>query len=370
MAGCKPAICLLVLLLSASHAGAQTYPELDAKYFEPANDLPEQRKALLGLLQAVGMSSEIAYANSTLEGIGDVGGSSWADANISYCWWWGVTCCGQTLTEELSICEAGSGSWYSVSALELPAVRLKGTLPDLFAQLPDLQVLDISYNRGVQGTLPNSLGTLPFLWQLNIEGTQMACNATAQQPLPCPVPPWLQQQQDTFYYDHSGLECPVITFTMQRDKADKLARVYRGAPEPEVIISNQYYNGTGCIVAVPGQPGMLGDSDSAALSQAVLVIVILVPSLAVSVGLVLLSVALMRYLRYLRRSHDAIHLTEAWKRRNAPGIISDGNDRVLREVTLVVTDVEGSTELWEWDFGVMTLAQEVHDSVMRSLIGR
>jgi class 3 adenylate cyclase len=44
--------------------------------------------------------------------------------------------------------------------------------------------------------------------------------------------------------------------------------------------------------------------------------------------------------------------------------------RVLREVTLVVTDVEGSTELWEWDYAVMTLAQEVHDSVMRSLIGR
>lgn len=61
-------------------------------------------------------------------------------------------------------------------------------------------------------------------------------------------------------------------------------------------------------------------------------IVILVPSLAVSVGLLLLSVALMRYLRYLKRSHDAIHLTEAWKRRNPPGLISDGNDRVLREV--------------------------------------
>jgi hypothetical protein len=42
----------------------------------------------------------------------------------------------------------------------------------------------------------------------------------------------------------------------------------------------------------------------------------------------------------------------------------------LLQVTLVITDVEGSTELWEWDYGVMTLAQEVHDSVMRSLIGR
>jgi hypothetical protein len=68
----------------------------------------------------------------------------------------------------------------------------------------------------------------------------------------------------------------------------------------------------------------------------VLVAVILVPALAVSGGLVLLSVALMRYLRYLKRSHDAIHLTEAWKRRNPPGLISDGNDRVLREVSLSV----------------------------------
>lgn len=41
-----------------------------------------------------------------------------------------------------------------------------------------------------------------------------------------------------------------------------------------------------------------------------------------------------------------------------------------QQVTLVVTDVEGSTELWEWDHNVMTLAQEVHDSVMRTLIGR
>lgn len=76
-------------------------------------------------------------------------------------------------------------------------------------------------------------------------------------------------------------------------------------------------------------------------------IVILVPSLAVSVGLVLLSVALMRYLRYLKRSHDAIHLTEAWKRRNPPGLISDGNDRVLREVGGGVLWGVGGRVLWE-----------------------
>jgi len=37
---------------------------------------------------------------------------------------------------------------------------------------------------------------------------------------------------------------------------------------------------------------------------------------------------------------------------------------------VVITDVEGSTELWEWDHGLMTVAQEMHDNVMRDLISK
>ena len=35
-------------------------------------------------------------------------------------------------------------------------------------------------------------------------------------------------------------------------------------------------------------------------------------------------------------------------------------------VTLVTTDVEGSTELWEWDGQAMDEAQNLHDRIMRS----
>jgi hypothetical protein len=73
-----------------------------------------------------------------------------------------------------------------------------------------------------------------LLRQLNIEGTKMSCDATAEQPSSCSLPSWLQLQPGTYYYDHSGLECPVISFTTPREKEDKLARVYRGAPAPEV----------------------------------------------------------------------------------------------------------------------------------------
>ena len=37
-----------------------------------------------------------------------------------------------------------------------------------------------------------------------------------------------------------------------------------------------------------------------------------------------------------------------------------------KPATLVCTDVEGSTELWEWDNTAMTEAQAIHDRIMRS----
>lgn len=37
-----------------------------------------------------------------------------------------------------------------------------------------------------------------------------------------------------------------------------------------------------------------------------------------------------------------------------------------KQVTLVCTDVEGSTELWEWDKEAMDEAQAQHDRIMRS----
>ena len=38
------------------------------------------------------------------------------------------------------------------------------------------------------------------------------------------------------------------------------------------------------------------------------------------------------------------------------------------EVTLVCTDVEGSTAMWEWNSGAMQEAIFLHDSILRKLI--
>lgn len=39
-------------------------------------------------------------------------------------------------------------------------------------------------------------------------------------------------------------------------------------------------------------------------------------------------------------------------------------------VALVSTDVEGSTELWEWDRDAMDAATKLHDRVMRSKLSQ
>lgn len=41
-----------------------------------------------------------------------------------------------------------------------------------------------------------------------------------------------------------------------------------------------------------------------------------------------------------------------------------------KSVTLVLTDVEGSTELWEWDTDVVSHAIDLHDRIMRAQVTR
>jgi class 3 adenylate cyclase len=44
--------------------------------------------------------------------------------------------------------------------------------------------------------------------------------------------------------------------------------------------------------------------------------------------------------------------------------------KVEKDVTFVVTDVEGSTGLWEWDAEVMDISLQLHDAILRALLFR
>eukprot|EP00803_Ostreobium_quekettii_P009241 evm.model.scf_479.8 EVM.evm.TU.scf_479.8 scf_479:49921-55992(-) len=59
---------------------------------------------------------------------------------------------------------------------------------------------------------------------------------------------------------------------------------------------------------------------------------------------------------------------EAAKRRVPPGLMGSGTRNSPSEVSIVMTDVQGSTELWEWDDMTMDRALELHDTLMRSMM--
>jgi hypothetical protein len=142
---CFLAVCCLCW---APTAYAAASPQAALGQFQPSEDILVQRQALLEILDAVGNPLELLQTTPGLAGLGYAGNSSWGMEGTSYCWWWGVTCCGTTLAMELSVCSDFNG----VSALELPALKLTGTLPDVFDRLPDLQVLMVAYNRGKQSS--------------------------------------------------------------------------------------------------------------------------------------------------------------------------------------------------------------------------
>jgi hypothetical protein len=53
----------------------------------------------------------------------------------------------RSLTASLQLCSHGTNS---VSGLHVVATNLTGPLPDVFGQLPDLQLLEIAFNRGAR----------------------------------------------------------------------------------------------------------------------------------------------------------------------------------------------------------------------------
>ncbi|DBA75610.1 TPA: hypothetical protein ACH3X2_009160 [Trebouxia sp. C0005] len=133
-----------------------------------------------------------------------------------------------------------------------------------------------------------------------------------------PIP--MQVSLDPAYYDYEGCSC-YNSYTFQK------------------------VNGTASCVAA-----LVGTYRSISIT-----LLVVVPALVV------FFVVLDAVGRLRRGSFEKFVLR--WvKRKGAPGTGAD--------ITLVSTDVEGSTELWEWDREVMDRAVDVHDHVIRTQLGQ
>ncbi|DBB15937.1 TPA: hypothetical protein ACH3X3_003311 [Trebouxia sp. C0006] len=227
--------------------------------------------------------------------------------------------------------------------------QLTGTIPSSWVKQGLMRQLDLSDNIGLTGTIPDSLGNWTALEVLTLANTSLMgttvnindqllpsflalsaalSSVSGVDNLACPVveanmsmlPVPMQVSLDPAYYDYQGCTC-YSTYTFQK------------------------VNGTSLCVAA-----LVNNCESISIT-----LLVVVPALVV------FFVVLDAVGRLRRGSYKKFVLR--WiKHKGAPGTGAD--------ITLVSTDVEGSTELWEWDREVMDQAIDVHDHVIRTQLGK
>ncbi|GLI69538.1 hypothetical protein VaNZ11_014183 [Volvox africanus] len=373
--------------------------QLSQNYANASLDEGRERDALLALYDATqGATWRVANLSSK-EAV------PWGTEGVSYCRWYGVTCCA-TSPLFLVDCEGA----HSVVILSLDSFGLSGSLPDALGDLRELTVLALGNNPRLVGGLPQSMSQLTHLLWVSVEDTGivscMEASAATESggsllppPLsgPCTLPASLAYSHPYSPYGTSDLTCPLAilksflsyTSDLSPDVWDIITSPFPRPPTPGAVIAGanftRFFN-----CSCHGSPSMsLVVSD---LGPAVGAQCLIPPGSSGSrytglvVGIVLACLlpwllgGWVIYICVTRKAslHRLVQRKEAEmarKRSKVPGTpgVALQNGRGLLSlsdvmVTWVVTDVAASTQLWEWKPDVMDRAIDRHNTVLRRLI--
>ncbi|KAL3145789.1 hypothetical protein ABBQ38_015166 [Trebouxia sp. C0009 RCD-2024] len=227
--------------------------------------------------------------------------------------------------------------------------RLTGTIPASWSNQGLMRTLRLSNNTGLSGVIPESLGNWTSLEWLGVDDTSLKAisqNGNAQM-----LPPFLYLTGDFATVPAvADMACPLPAAN---------ASIFPQATQ--ILLDPSYFGYQECICytghlvtadngSVSCEPNLVHSNRSIAIS-----LLVVVPVL-VALGI------LLDALGRLRRGSYEKYVMRWVKRKGAPGTGVD--------ITLVSTDVEGSTELWEWDREIMDKAIDVHDHVIRTQLGR
>ncbi|KAL0023908.1 hypothetical protein WJX79_009620 [Trebouxia sp. C0005] len=373
--------------------------------YQPENDLTEQRAALEELYAALGGDYwAAAYKQLTeieeVEAIANASSTSsvtyvdfplfadiftfkvpWFTPGFSYCRWWGVTCCLTASESVLPICSF----LQSVGSITLTGANLSGTLPpSIFTGLPDLSVLFLAHNQGLTGQIvdvPYAITANMLLMQLQDTSLQNSCaepvdgGSSVKYNSSCYSNLFVSDDNQTSTAANvPGLTCPTLYIQRPSNQsnlttayfynyvaADPQLYSYQGCTCTSPLVAHYYENATSGLF----QMECVSKSNSATLWAIV--------SPFTTLALVLLAL-LAFYLVYRKRLANEWEMMRinGLKRRHAPGTLMErqgkGMDLFHSGMSIVMTDVEGSTGLWEWNSRIMNSALALHDHTLRSLL--
>ncbi|KAL0029412.1 hypothetical protein WJX77_005563 [Trebouxia sp. C0004] len=378
--------------------------QLNSVYL-PENDLPEQRAALQELYVALGGDYwSAAYKQLTfveeVEAIANASSASsvtyvdfplfaniftvkvpWFTPGFSYCRWWGVTCCLTASEAVLPICSY----LQSVGMIALTGANLSGTLPpSIFTGLPDLSVLFLAQNQGLTGQIldvPSVITADMLILQLQDTSLQNSCaepvggGSSVKYNSSCFSNLFQSDSNQTSTAANiPGLTCPslhlqrpdnasVLTtaYFYNYMAADPQLYSYQGCSCTQPLVAYYYNNATSGLFHMK----CVSKSDSAKIWA------IVSPFMTIALVLLALLALYLVYRKPLANEWEMMRIN-GLKRRHAPGTLMErqgkGLDLFHSGMSIVMTDVEGSTGLWEWNSHIMNSALALHDHTLRSML--
>ncbi|KAK9844630.1 hypothetical protein WJX74_004974 [Apatococcus lobatus] len=299
------------------------------------------------------------------------------------------------------------------AALATEGINLQGSLPDVFAALPDLQFLAVNNNIGLVGPLPPfppELASKMQLAELNNTGLSQ-CNQLSrwEHPQDC-LPNWLEAKPDSRVapVGHNAMLCPQITFWRQTDTypiifpytynfnpqglnawLGYLTNIFGGSLGLNTLANGvaarfslldvppSLYGFRGCTCLVNYHHILQHNTDgsysmSCQPDQSMSLTLPITLPLGFCGLLILLS--LVAFGCFYRKIFEELEARRCirLKGRCKPGTLTKSQSRLLslppNELTMCMTDVSGSTALWEWNPRVMDAALALQEDCLRSLL--
>lgn len=261
----------------------------------------------------------------------------------------------------------------SLRALGLANFSLEGFVPPDIKLLGGLEWLDMSNNMGLSGEIPMEMRDIKFMISADFRNTSMHCGNH------CPLPDFLSFDDQQMPTKYVGMTCSGIStqkgFTNSMQVGFEGTGIYALDPD--------YFNFATCECEPGYREVRSKDSDGRQVlrcdlggpSSGPIWYAIMIP---IAVFVLLAGLLLWRYHATIYKEIRASRVARI-KRNSTPGLLTGKNlQHVLQwqgadpekplEVSLVVTDVKGSSSLWEWQALAMDLATEIHDKLMRRLI--
>ncbi|CAG9466944.1 unnamed protein product [Pedinophyceae sp. YPF-701] len=246
-----------------------------------------------------------------------------------------------------------------LTVLDLSYNQLSGTLPEQLALASNLEVINLSQNPGLVGSIPAAYANLRNVRVFNAQGTGLrhlgVPNSRGEQ-----LPEFLRYipQGQIRVFAGTRVECkPIGGLTVGNTclSGDQL----RCINWKEVVLEPAYHHYQGCTCPEGMDEEWSEDAEGFPQLECIvpesvsILLTVIPPVCAVVLALVIVAGVLVFYRRRIQQ-----HYHQRRKRRGPPM----GNDG---PVTLVNTDIVGSTLLWELDPVAMLAALNVHNAVLR-----